>query len=698
MESYNQISVIIVNFNGRRHLEKCLKSLQAMTMGDYTADIVVVDNCSTDDSTEFVAAEFPGVRIVENDSNNFARALNFAIKKTDGDVVALLNNDMAVDKNWLVSAMEIMNTSQDIGAVQSKILFMENGRINSVGVEEVEDFYFRDIGFDQKDAGQYDQTCQIQYFSGGAVFIRRACIADAGDFDEDLIMYCEDVEYSIRCRQKGWKFFYAPQSIVYHKYQGSASSALCEYLCSRNRLLCIARHFPEKFPASIKTSHLYLKNEKDNLYRVLLQAARKLVISNKPGVSMTVLDNLKEIIREIFGPLGAAHFFSRLELLLNLRKIRIGIYDHAFHFAGGGQRYVATMAEKLQDSFDITYIVNKEIGLEKYRDWFGLDLSRCRLKVVKIPFFERRNRYFIDEGMVVNEESNPFDIISRQSLDYDVFINANMLGKVRPLSPLSIFVCHFPDRPKEAFFQADQYDYLVSNSNYTTEWIKKQWELAPTHRIYPPVDMYSQNVCASEKKKIILSVARFEVGGSKKQTEMIDAFISMKNRFPEVLDGWRLVLAGGSFPENPYYQRVKKKSCITDIELKPDLGHKELRQLYANAAIFWHACGLKEADPHLIEHFGMTTVEAMQNKCVPVVYDGGGQREIVSHGENGFRFGNLEQLQKFTIDLVTQKELREKMAEKAYVQSHAFNLEAFEKQVNSLFSDLEESLRGVDAL
>ncbi len=698
MGSEKRVSIIVVNFNGRRHLAKCLESLRAMKLGEYAADIIVVDNGSTDDSRDFVTGSFPEATIIENDSNNFARALNLGIHSAAGDVVALLNNDMAVEKDWLVSAMEMLSSDERIGAVQSKILFMGNGRINSVGVEEVEDFYFRDIGFDQKDAGQYDQPRELQYFSGGAVFIKMACIKDTGHFDEDLIMYCEDVDYSIRCRKKGWQFFCAPGSVVYHKYQGSASSALCDYLCSRNRLFCVAKHFPEKLPASVRTSHIYLKKEKKNLYRVLLQAARKMVLSNEAAVSSAVLDGLREIVREIYGPLGAAHFFSRLELILNLRKIRIGIYDHAFHFAGGGQRYVATMAEMLKDSYDITYIVNKDIGLEKYREWFDLDLSGCSLKTVKIPFFESRNRYFIDEGMVVSEQSNPFDVISRQSLDYDVFINANMLGKVCPLSPLSIFICHFPDRPREKFFQVDQYDYLVSNGNYTSQWIKKQWGIAPTHRIYPPVHMYNGNVRISEKKKIILSVARFEAAGSKKQAEMIEAFTRLKKKHPNALDGWRLVLAGGSFPQNAYYQKIKDRICSTDIELHPDLGHKELQQLYAEASIFWHACGLMETEPHLIEHFGMTTVEAMQNKCVPVVYDGGGQREIVSHGENGYRFSNLEQLQQYTRALINDKELLEKMANAAYEQSHAFNLEAFGKQVNAFFSDLEKELCGVDAL
>src|SRR5690606_9704915 len=130
-----------------------------------------------------------------------------------------------------------------------------------------------------------------------------------------------------------------------------------------------------------------------------------------------------------------------------------------------------------QDRYEITYIANKEISLEKYKEWFAIDLSKCKLKVIKIPFFERMGRPLIDEGMVANETENPFDIIIEESINYDIFINANMLSKVKPLSSLSIFICHFPDSNRERFFNADKYDYIITNSNYTTFWLKQKWGL-----------------------------------------------------------------------------------------------------------------------------------------------------------------------------------------------------------------------------
>jgi glycosyltransferase involved in cell wall biosynthesis len=595
----------------------------------------------------------------------------------------------------------MMSTDDRIGAVQSKILFSDKKTINSVGVEEVEDFYFRDIGFDERDVGQYAEPKELTFFSGGSVLFRRDCLDDVGGFDEDFVMYMEDIDYSIRCRDKMWNIFYSPQSIVYHHYHGITPSELCEYFCSRNRMLLLGKSFPFRLAHSIKTSHFYMKKDMENLYHSLIQALKKVAEHHSTETVIKVLDDLKEVLPGIFGTNRSSNFFRQLEVLLGLRKIKVGIYDHAFHFAGGGQRYVAKLAEMLQDKYDITYIANKDITLEKYKEWFDIDLSNCRLKVIKIPFFEKTGGYFIDEGMVINEETNPFDIISEESLHYDIFINANMLGKVRPLSTLSIFICHFPDREKERFFSIDQYDYLLTNGNYTSFWVRKRWGLNATLILYPPVDMYNEAAAFNKKSKIILSVARFEPGGSKKQLEMIRAFRELCKRDQRVNREWRFILAGGSSNQNPYFYRVKQELNdirATNIELMPDLTNSELLRLYEEASIFWHACGLGEKEPQLVEHFGMTTVEAMQNYCVPIVIDGGGQKEIVEHGISGFRFKTLKELVSCTSKVIDDEGLREEIAKRAYERGRKFDSAVFKKSVLPFFSNVENRLKGGEPL
>ncbi len=94
----------------------------------------------------------------------------------------------------------------------------------------------------------------------------------------------------------------------------------------------------------------------------------------------------------------------------------------------------------------------------------------------------------------------------------------------------------------------------------------------------------------------------------------------------------------------------------------------------------------------------MTTVEAMQNYCVPVVIDGGGQVEIVDHAVNGFRFKSIEELQHYTLKVIDDPALRKSMGQKAYEKSAKFNHDTFVRQVEELFEQIEFDLRGVDVL
>ena len=105
-------------------------------------------------------------------------------------------------------------------------------------------------------------------------------------------------------------------------------------------------------------------------------------------VVSVVLQNLRDCLPGYIGEISAYSFFSQLEVVLGLRKIRVGIYDHAGHFAGGGQRYVAEMAAIMQERYDITYIFNNDVQLSDYKDWFDIDLSQSSMKIIRIPFFE----------------------------------------------------------------------------------------------------------------------------------------------------------------------------------------------------------------------------------------------------------------------------------------------------------------------
>lgn len=419
------------------------------------------------------------------------------------------------------------------------------------------------------------------------------------------------------------------------------------------------------------------------------------MVKNLKLSPQTALLELKRKIKEISSGQGiqaAYNYLSQAEVMLGIRKPRLALYDHAFHLIGGAQKYGLSLISFLQNQFDISIITNKDVTQQDFSEWYDLDLSRCRIKCIKLPFYEKKKVDHLDPACLSKETGNPFHLISIESGNYDVFINNSMNEMVYPLSNISILICHFPERRPKTFFYADYYTYVIYNSRYTSEWIQKKWKFSPHQHIYPPVDMENSKEKA-HKNKTILSVARFEVEGTKRQREMIEAFLKLKCTYPEIMKDWRFILAGGSHPNNPYLVSL---SGILDqnpnhgIELKINASLQEIKSLYKESMLFWHLCGLTHDDPAEIEHFGMTIVEAMQNRMIPIVFDGGGPKEIVDHDKNGFRIKSIAELIEYTTKLIKDGELMQRLGDNALKKSQIFSKEIFEKRVRSFFDNILE--------
>ncbi|MBN2346773.1 MAG: glycosyltransferase [Candidatus Aminicenantes bacterium] len=390
-------------------------------------------------------------------------------------------------------------------------------------------------------------------------------------------------------------------------------------------------------------------------------------------------------------PQAAYNLLLRAEVAAGWRKPTLALYDHTLHLIGGGEKYGCTLAAALQDDFDITLIAHKPLRLEDLGAWYDLDLSRCRVEVMPLEFFESRPPGRINPDLVSARIANPFLAVARRSGDFDFFVNNSMLEMVCPLANVSVFVCHFPERHRGDYFYVPLYRHLVYNSRYTAAWIEKKWQLAPQHHIYPPVEMLPDTGDPEAKEKVILSVARFESGGSKQQAEMVDAFARLRTRAPGKMSGWKLVLCGGSDEDNPYLERLRSDLAARPglpVELRVNIPLEEIRGWYRRAAIFWHLCGLNRSNPAHVEHFGMSTVEAMQNGCLPIVFDGGGQREIVTDGLNGFRVAGTGELLRRTLQAAADETLRRRLGEEAHRQGRSFQRAVFSGKVRRLFGEL----------
>jgi len=442
-----------------------------------------------------------------------------------------------------------------------------------------------------------------------------------------------------------------------------------------------------------------LKEQARNLSsRELQQEAfnRLLPLGKKEDPSFhTLLRQTLDVLEDHKGLQAALNLLLRLEVALGLRKPTLAIYDHTFHIIGGGEKYGFTAAHALQDDFDVTILSNRDVTHENIKDWYHLDLSRCKIKILPIPFYEELGVDHLDPARVSRRMENPFHLVAGESGNYDFFINNGMNEMVMPLANISAMIVHFPERRPVSYFYSHRYTHIIYNSKYTAGWIKKKWDITPHKHIFPPVDMALSEDSIS-KENIILSVARFETGGSKKQLEMVRTFLKLQQKAPDLLAHWTLVLAGGSHGENPYLEKVKQyiqDQDIKNVEIMTNIPGDELKSLYRKARIFWHLCGLDQRDPALVEHFGMTIVEAMQNSIAPIVFDGGGQREIVEQGISGYRVKSTSQLIKYSLSLMEEKGLREKISAAALERSKLFTRERFEERVNTYFNQLLEEYK-----
>jgi len=142
----------------------------------------------------------------------------------------------------------------------------------------------------------------------------------------------------------------------------------------------------------------------------------------------------------------------------------------------------------------------------------------------------------------------------------------------------------------------------------------------------------------------------------------------------------------GSLGESPqdeaYYLGVKRAGDECGASVLANVDRLRLKRLYEQSKIFWHAAGYKDAGgrPELSEHFGMATVEAMAAGCIPIVINKGGQAEIVEHGESGFLWDTIEELEQYTKLLAEDEPLRARMAESARARAQLYSREVFKSR------------------
>jgi GT2 family glycosyltransferase len=244
----HSISAVVLNYNGGQMVLDCTASLVAQ---EGLAEIVCVDNASSDGSDLAIEAEFPQVRMVKLPGNaGFAGGMNKGIDETTGDLVALINLDIVLEPSYLRLCAEAL-AEPTLGGATGKLFRpgdFEPRILDTTGHIVYRNRRAVDRGEREPDLGQYDQDLDLFSVCGAAPVYRRAMLEDIsidGDyFDQEFFAYFEDFDLSWRAQLRGWGFVYVPEATGTH-HRGGTSSKDSTFILAcnhRNRLLVMLRN------------------------------------------------------------------------------------------------------------------------------------------------------------------------------------------------------------------------------------------------------------------------------------------------------------------------------------------------------------------------------------------------------------------------------------------------------------------------
>ncbi len=351
------------------------------------------------------------------------------------------------------------------------------------------------------------------------------------------------------------------------------------------------------------------------------------------------------------------------------------------HF-GGGERYMFSCASHLAKKHNVSIALSstkvisnkekKEIQ-KQYEDFLQMDLSDIAWIETPIgtdvSFFQKLmwTKQF-DRLIYATDGSLFLSLANRNILHIQVpFTNTMDTWKKR----LKLKNWHIKN----------------TNASFTKDVIEKYWKTNINVVHTPYVDVH-EFTASRNKEKTILHVGRFFTQlHSKKQDMLAKTFKKMLKQYPKKMKGWKLVFIG-SVEDYEYARSVRRMAEGFPIEVIHEAKREEVKKYFSKARIYWHATGFDEDEflhPEKMEHFGITTLEAMASKCIPIVINKGGQKEIVEHGISGFVWNTQKGLIEKTLACIEEKVDCNNIAQKAYDRvKEYFNKQKFEQKLDEM--------------
>ncbi|MBI5045147.1 MAG: glycosyltransferase family 4 protein [Candidatus Levybacteria bacterium] len=356
--------------------------------------------------------------------------------------------------------------------------------------------------------------------------------------------------------------------------------------------------------------------------------------------------------------------------------MKVAIFDPYLDTMSGGERYMLSIALCLQNDHQVSILWDKTpedeiISLAKKR--FSYDLSQCNF----VPsFFSPQIGTFARY-----KKSKEFDLI--------IYLSDGSI----PVVGCNLFI-HFQSpmpwvkgRSLKNIIKLSRAKKIICNSQFTKKYIDELYGVRSIV-LYPPVSIMENS--EFKKENVVLNVGRFGVnhaGSSyKKQDIMAEVFKKMSDK--NSIKQWKLVLVMSVHDQDmERVEEFKKKYAGLPIDFVINPDNDTLWEYYSRAKIYWHAAGFGEDiinHPDRAEHFGISTVEAMGAGVVPVVFEAGGQKEIVKNNENGILWKTNEELENATIQLMNDANLLSKLSKRAASDAKFFSIDTFCQNVQTV--------------
>ena len=347
--------------------------------------------------------------------------------------------------------------------------------------------------------------------------------------------------------------------------------------------------------------------------------------------------------------------------------MRVGFHDPYLEILGGGEKYLLSILEQVCDEAPEADVAVLSRARPEPAEW-----ERLGVRVAPAA-----TRWIRTGSLGVTPRSRKLDLL------------VTITNHFPPLSMArhSVAIVQFPFTPLagprgiERRLRLASYDTVLCYSEFVRSHVSERLGIGNAVVLWPPVD--TDGATQGAKGRNIIAVGRFfpsADGNNKKHGVLIEGF----RRLLEREAGVRLHLAGGCHADaasQAYLTELRRQAAGLPVAFHPNASPSTLESLYSGASLFWHAAGFGETRPERLEHFGITTVEAMAHGCVPVVPALGGQLEIVEDGRTGRLWSSVDELVDATVAILRDPAEAGSLRSAAIEAADRFSKRRFRTQV-----------------